>query len=814
MSSFSRRTCAVIAAPLVALPLAGVTALLAAAPASAVSTSVVVSEVYGGGGNSGATLTHDFIELGNRSSQPVSLEGWSVQYASATGSTWQVTPLRGSIAPGASFLVQEAAGSGGTTALPTPDATGSIPMSGSSGKVALVSTTTPLTCSTTCVAEPSIVDLVGYGGANSYETAPTPSLSNTTSASRSATFVDTDNNANDFTVGAPSPKATGGGGGEPDPETPTDASIAEIQGTGPASTMTGKLVKTTGVVTAVYPTGGFNGFYVQTPGTGGSTDATPGASDGIFVFGKTDVAAGDCLAVTGTVTEFNGLTELTKTTLAPATGCAAVAATPLPTLPVTDADKEQYEGMLVQPSGTYTITNNFQLNQFGQLGLAVGDEPLYTATDVVLPGAAATAYEAENQKKYITLDDGSSWNYMSNATAQGTPLPYLSQVEPMRTGSHVTFAEPVILDYRFQWNYQPVGQVVGSTDADDPLTTENDREGTPPAVGGDLRLATFNVLNYFTDLGETEDTYKNCDYFADRDGTPVATDFCEVRGAWTESAFNDQESKIVTAINGLGADVVSLEEIETSSAISYLPGQPRDKALATLVEALNAAGGTWAYTPSPAVTPDNEDVIRTAFIYDRTRVSALGASEILLDGAFANARYPLAQKFKANLGGSPFVVVANHFKSKSSGEDDGTGQGRSNPSRIAQAKAVTAWTNTHFADEAVFLVGDFNAYTMEDPVREIEAAGFTNLAKKFDEGSASYQFQGRLGSLDHGFANAKGLLMVSGAGIWDINADESVAMQYSRRNYNATDFHTPSQFASSDHDPLVIGLSVKGRGPA
>ncbi|WP_353950229.1 ExeM/NucH family extracellular endonuclease [Knoellia sp. S7-12] len=812
MSRFTRRTCAAIAAPLVALPLAGATALLAAAPASAASTTVLISEVYGGGGNSGATYTHDFIELRNVGTQAISLAGWSVQYASASGTSWQVTPLSGSIAPGANFLVQEAQGAGGTTALPTPDATGTIPMSGSSGKVALVSSASALTCGAECDTAPGVVDFVGFGSANDFETSPTRALSNTTSASRTA--GDTDNNAADFTVGAPTPVASGGGTDpDPDPE-PTTATIAEIQGTGPVSPLADKPVETTGVVTAVYPTGGFNGFYMQTPGTGGANDATPGASDGIFVFRQTDVEIGDCLTVSAKVIEFNGLTELTDSTLTEAVDCAPVTPTPLATLPVTDAEKEQYEGMLVQPQGTYTITNNFQLNNFGQIGLAVGDKPLFQSTDKVLPGAAAAAYEAENLKKYITLDDGASVNHLTNAAAQDSPLPYLSQDEPMRTGSQVSFGKPVILDYRFQWNYQPTGQIVGPTDSDDPVTTENDRELTPPSVGGNLKLATFNVLNYFPDLGVTEDTYKNCDFFADRDGNPVATDFCEVRGAWSQSAFKDQESKIVTAIKGLGADVISLEEIENSARISYLPGQPRDKALATLVTALNAGGGQWAYVQSPTVTPSNEDVIRTAFIYRKDRAMPLDASQILLDGAFANARYPLAQKFKALNAGSPFVVIANHFKSKGSGPNDGTGQGNSNPSRIAQAKALATWANTQFADEAVFLVGDFNAYSKEDPVREIEAAGYTNLADKYEVDHASYQFSGRLGSLDHGFANAKALKMVTGAGVWDINGDESVAMQYSRRNYNVTDFFTATTpFASSDHDPLVIGLQVSGRGP-
>ena len=154
-----------------AVVLAASVALLASAtPASAVSPDVVVSQVYGGGGNSGATLQNDFIELHNRGDAPVSLAGWSVQYASATGATWQVTPLSGTIAPGRYYLVQEAAGAGGTTPLPTPDATGSIAMSATAGKVALVTTTTALACGASCAGDASVRDFVGYGAtASSFE---------------------------------------------------------------------------------------------------------------------------------------------------------------------------------------------------------------------------------------------------------------------------------------------------------------------------------------------------------------------------------------------------------------------------------------------------------------------------------------------------------------------------------------------------------------------------------------------------------------------------------------------------------------------
>src|SRR5215212_9571120 len=125
------------------LLIAGLTFAFAASTVSrAVSPDIVISQIYGGGGNAGATFINDFVELYNRGTEPVDVTGWAVQYASSTGATWQTTPLVGVIAPGKYFLVQELAGTGGTTALPTPDAIGTIAMSGTAGKIALVRSTT------------------------------------------------------------------------------------------------------------------------------------------------------------------------------------------------------------------------------------------------------------------------------------------------------------------------------------------------------------------------------------------------------------------------------------------------------------------------------------------------------------------------------------------------------------------------------------------------------------------------------------------------------------------------------------------------
>jgi predicted extracellular nuclease len=185
-------------------------ALALATPAAAASPDIVISQVYGGGGNAGATLRNDFIELFNRGTAAVDVSGWSVQYASSGGTTWSNrTPLTGTIDPGDYYLVQEAAGTGGTQDLPTPNATGSINMSATNGKVALVTDNLDLTCAADCDAAANVRDFVGYGSANDSETAATPALTNTTAALRNGNgTVDTDNNSADFTVGTPSPRNT------------------------------------------------------------------------------------------------------------------------------------------------------------------------------------------------------------------------------------------------------------------------------------------------------------------------------------------------------------------------------------------------------------------------------------------------------------------------------------------------------------------------------------------------------------------------------------------------------------------------------
>ena len=186
--------------------------------------------------------------------------------------------------------------------------------------------------------------------------------------------------------------------------------------------------------------------------------------------------------------------------------------------------------------------------------------------------------------------------------------------------------------------------------------------------------------------------------------------------------------------------------------------------------------------------------------------------------AFGNAREPIAQTFKKKSGkGDKFLFVVNHFKSKGSAgpfpgdEDTGDGQGASVTSRILQAQALRDWVPgvaAEYGAKAIVMAGDYNSYTMEDPLDVLYKAGYTDVGSQFDPDHYSYSFSGLSGSLDHILVNDYALRMSTGADHWNINSGESVAMEYSRYNYHSTDFHTALPYRSSDHDPVVLGLKA------
>lgn len=623
--------------------------------------------------------------------------------------------------------------------------------------------------------------------------------------------------------------------------------IAALQGTNTdTSPYAGQAVTTEGVVTAAYPAGGLNGFFLETGGAGGD-DATPGASDAVFVFGSqaaAQVAVGDSVRVTGKVAEFQGETEITAPAVTKRdTPLPAVQAGMLPWSQLTtDAQKEAHEGELITPQGAFTVTDNYDANFYGSFTLAAGDKPLRQPTDAGRAGSAeAQAAVADNAARTITLDDAASLNYSTSAN-NGRPLPWLTPDNPVSVGSKVEFHQPVVLDYRFSlWNFQPTAQVTGDGSAVATFSDTRTGNQKPAALAGNGHLATFNVENYFPMTGEryVAAGLGTCTYYNDRAGNHIGVNTCTgkdggsgPRGAADAASFARQQSKIVTGVNRLGASIVSLEEVENSVKF----GEPRDTALAGLVDALNTAAGSavWSYVPSPAADQlpplNQQDVIRTAFIYKKAEVAPVGPSVVLTTESdpgepFSIARQPMAQGFKkAGAGdGDAFLVVANHWKSKGSGtplypgdvEDKSSpaaDQGAFNETRVHEAEAVitfAAKTADTLRTNRIFLLGDFNAYTHEDPIEKLYAAGYTDLAGAFDVDEHTYMYNGLAGSIDHVFASPAAKAMVTGADVWEINAQEAVAFAYSRYNYNATLlFNGNDPFAASDHDPEIVGLNL------
>ncbi|RZI95662.1 MAG: ExeM/NucH family extracellular endonuclease, partial [Microbacterium sp.] len=416
-------------------------------------------------------------------------------------------------------------------------------------------------------------------------------------------------------------------------------------------------------------------------------------------------------------------------------------------------------------------------------------------------------------------------NFLSATGSARTPA-YVSLTEPIVVGASVTFTAPLVVDFRNGlWKLNPTEPLVGDGTGADSVTFADPRTAAPEAVGGDVSLASFNVLNYFTTLG-SENT--SCIAYTDRFGDGVTVrDGCAQRGAWDAADLERQQDKLVAAIAALDADVVGLMEIENSAAL----GETADEATATLVAALNAAGGSgeeggepeWAYIASSADLPPvaEQDVITNAIIYRPSALTPLGDARALGeqsgDGeAFGNAREPIGQVFEPVGGGEPFLFVVNHFKSKGSAgpwpgdADTGDGQGASNESRVRQATALRDWVAEIRGDvDAVALVGDFNSYGQEDPLQVLYDDGYTDVEQHFEVSTQSYSFSGLSGSLDHVLLNEAALRRATGADVWNINSGESVALEYSRFRSHGTEFYAPDVYRSSDHDPVLVGLQAE-----
>ncbi|RQP12836.1 MAG: ExeM/NucH family extracellular endonuclease [Microbacteriaceae bacterium] len=570
--------------------------------------------------------------------------------------------------------------------------------------------------------------------------------------------------------------------------------IAEVQGTGASTPLAGQTVTVEGVVTAYYAApSNYRGLYLQTAGSGGDTDATPGASDGIFVYvnqAYPEVAVGDLVRVTGTAGENGGQTQITATTASAfelvEAGVGLPAAAPLPDTVVGDA-REEFEGMLVQPTGDYRLASSHELYNFGSLWLSAGGE-LVKSTETTDAGPEADAIAASNLARRLIVDDGYSIR-VDNAQHVGEQ-PYFTTDTVVRNGDRFVAPEkPMVLGYGFDaWRLQPQVPITDASDASykPSFETLNPRPASAPEVGGDVRFGAFNVFNYFTTFGG------------------------QARGAATPEQFAKQKAKIVAAINGLGADVVALQEIENSVEL----GEPVDEALADLVAGLNeaAGAGTWDYVPTPDVlaVAGAEDVIMTAIIYKPSVVTPVGDSFADADAVWDIARKPIAQTF--DVGNDRLVtVVVNHFKSKSppSGSTDpepADGQGFFNAERVAQAERLAAFVDGIAADPQksadVILLGDFNSYGQEDPIQALTGAGFVDLVPTKAPGQYTYTFNGELGSLDHALVTPSLAASVTGVGVWGINSAEWSDRGYA---YGATDGTSP--YRSSDHDPVIVGVS-------
>lgn len=569
--------------------------------------------------------------------------------------------------------------------------------------------------------------------------------------------------------------------------------IHEVQGAGAESPLVNQRVAIEGVVVGDFQNASeLKGFYVQQEDA--TVDGDPATSEGIFVYdggNGSDVKLGDRVRVTGQVREFNGLTEL----VGPLQVSVLASGVALPTpagisLPLASADAlERYEGMRVQLRQTLTVNEVYNLGRYGEVLLSSGGRQM-TPTNVVAPGEQAKAMQARNDLDRILLDDGRS---RQNPDPIRYPAPELSAYNSLRVGDR-TSAIDGVLDYSAgSYRIQPLQ--TPTFEAANPRPAQ-------PAVEGRLRVASFNVLNYFNGDGKGG-------------GFPTS------RGANTAEEFQRQKAKIVAAILASKADIVGLMEIEND-------GYGEFSAIADLVNGLNASlpqGQRYAFV-NPNRAKLGSDEIAVGLIYRGDKVRTYRSAAVLdssVNPEFDDTRNrpTLAQTFQEINGGERLTIAVNHLKSKGSAcdgdPDTGDGQGNCNLTRARAAQALVDWLAgdpTGAKEPDRLIIGDLNSYAKEDPVNVICSAGYTDLvARQAGAGKGySYVFSGQSGYLDHALANASLARQVRGAVEWHINADEPRVLDYN------VEFKTPRQqdslynaepYRASDHDPVVIGIDLR-----
>lgn len=594
------------------------------------------------------------------------------------------------------------------------------------------------------------------------------------------------------------------------------------------------------------------GFFIQEEVA--DEDADPSSSEGIFVLDSglgADVQLGDLVRVTGTVAQFFGETQLSNVTeidvqSSNQLGQVRVAEVSLlSSSKVTTTqdgkyqpDLESYEGMLVRISEDLQITEQFQLDRFNEIKLVAGDRPRQFTQDNT-PDAAL--YEQAQQAlgaRRITYDDGLNEQNAGVSNLDG--FASYSEANAKRMGDRVSGLTGV-LDYKWAGSSTSgatwrVRAHVDGTNVFTSTASENSpnpRPALPENIEGSLKVASLNVLNFFTTL---DDGSTNTAVGLSPRGADDLTRF----GLEPASAeFDRQLAKVVNAITALDADVLGLVEIENE----FDATNDGSTAIEVLVNALNAALGADVYDyvyPGQAFL--GSDAIAVAFIYkpevlaliDDANVAVLddsvaaeldvfAARDFSADPIFngvATNRVSLAASFKHLESEQAMTLVVNHFKSKgpsglsdvdSPNFDQADGAGFWNQRRLDAAVAVNAWLETNptgIATDKRIILGDLNAYAQEAPVQYLLANGYNNVES---EEAYSFVFDGQIGTLDYILVSDALYESLTGASVWHINADEADALDYNLDfGRDASYFDGATSTRNSDHDPLVIGLDLQG----
>ena len=734
----------------------------------------------------------EFVEIANNSGSDLDLSGWSVADAVQTRHTFSAGTV---VADGCSIVVF----GGGT---PTGSFGGAVVQTASGGSLGFNNggdTVTLLDAAANLVAE------VPYGGEGGND----QSLTRDPDITGPFVLHETVSAAS-FSPGSQNDGSSFAGC---DVTVPVVA-INAVQGSGASSPLTGQQVIVEGVVTGDLQDDDPNiqntigGFYLQEE----SPDADPATSEGVFVFDgfspSVDVNVGDRVRVTGNVTEFFGETQITPTNVE-VTGSGSVAPTNV-NLPAQDVilgadgeyipDLERYEGMLVTFTDTLTVTDLFNLDRFGEVHLVAGSRP-YQFTNNNEPDAAGfDAHLRDLGSRSIMLDDGLT---VQNPDPIRYPPPGLpnNQGIIVRSGDTVSGLTGNI---RFSRGSGGSGdQLYRVMPSVEPVfVSDNERPGRAPKVGGDLKVAGVNVLNFFTTL--------------DQGGAVCGPSNLGCRGADNQAEFDRQLEKTVAGLVELDADIVGLVEIENNSVAS----------LSSLVDALNAELGSGSYDFVDTGTIGG-DAIKVGLIYQPATVEPLGEYAILdstVDPNFIDTlnRPVLAQSFR-DKNGEVFTVAVNHLKSKGSSCDSvgdvntGDGQGNCNLTRTLAAQAQAAWLAsdpTGSGDADILIIGDLNAYLREDPLDAFRDAGYENLLDGFvGDDAYSFIFDRQIGALDHALASPELVPQITGVAEWHINTDEADALDYNLDfGRNPSIFNRSDEYRSSDHDPILVGLSLSGSG--